>query len=499
MMPGSSQIEDMSLYRSCKQYFFQAINRRRLSAISDIYFFNKYLKNEPKTMSKHIDRLLMVPLYNSITSANFMVLYRSHLTLQPFDFNRTYKSKSIFCGTTLTYTILQNPNATYEQLCSSYSFKLRFFPDNDAGLQEDTENILKVGGVAIKGCYDVEVIENDRLPPKAIYLDKNTLMNLLLHKFDYDHGNMGAIKKERSKNIFKTENAFNIEEEIQKEKSNFVLMRIDKLLDGLNLKSRQYNMSHFQISNMTEYRDFFHRLIVLGPKKELYHSRKKLGDDYMVLLDPLAPSSNNRFFRDALASSKRETGSDKRISINKKLPRDHFKITINDPSENKTSHASQNDSQSSNAVTVPHRDWSKGRNRADNEKSNQLGDESHRHADRLKSNPNYTNKRQLPQIKKLDEDDQLEKLSSIPHKEKIDLASPSNRSGMSIYEGEEEILTPGIKKGNSNLFVKEKQARAFTRSQTNNIEASDDKDDRKQPHRSKDKNKLVERYTTLIQ
>jgi hypothetical protein len=487
------------LYSKCKQYFYIAINRRRLSAISDIFFFSKYLKNEPKTMSKHIDKLLMIPLFNTITSSEFLVDYRSQMALQSFDFNRTYKSKSIFCGTTLTYTVLHNPEATYEQLCSSYMFKLRFFPDNDSGLQEDTVNILKISGTAIKGCYDMEAIETDKLPPKAIYLDKNTLMNLLLHKFDYDHDSMATIKKEKSKNIFKADNMYNIDEEMQKEKSNYVLLRIDKLLDGLNLKSRQYNMSHFQISNMTEYRDFFHRLIVLGKRKELYHSKRKHGDSFTVLLDPLAPSSNNRFFRDAAASSKRETGSEKRITVNKqqqKLPRDYFKITINDPNENPMQLPSNNDSQSSNAVTVLQRDWSRGRTKADHKK----GDEVHRNVDHKHTHLQNAQKRHLPKLKRLEDDDQIDKLSSIPHKDKVDIASPSNRSAMSSYEGEEEITSTELKKAHSNLIVMEKNSRGFTRSQTNNIEASDDKEDRRHQYKSSThtNNRLVERYIRFM-
>jgi hypothetical protein len=103
---GSSVFENFPLYSNCKIFFFMAINMRRLTATSEIYFYSKYKKNEPKMMSKHIEKLLMLPIYNLVKSADFLKPYRSPLAIQSFEFNKTYKSKSIFCGTSLYYTVM---------------------------------------------------------------------------------------------------------------------------------------------------------------------------------------------------------------------------------------------------------------------------------------------------------------------------------------------------------------------------------------------------------
>lgn len=475
-----------------------AINMRRLTATSEIYFYSKYKKNEPKMMSKHIEKLLMLPIYNLVKSADFLKPYRSPLAIQSFEFNKTYKSKSIFCGTSLYYTVMPNPNATVEQLRSSYSFKLRFYQDNQASMQEDEDSILKINGVVIKGCYDAEEADTEKAAPKAIFLDKNTLMNLLLQKFDYDNDSFNTIKRNRSKAVVH-DKGYNAEEELRKEKSNYVLTKIDKMLEHLNLKSRQFSMVHFQVSNMTEYKDFFHRLVLVGYKSELFPNNKK-GTEKPVLLDPLVPTPNNKFFRDIATSKSRETGSERNISTKKtgKVLRDQFKITVNNPI-NTSNQPTSNDSQTSNAATVPQRGGISLANKFINNKRAELKEASGKQEDSQTITPNLPNSKsgnktqeKLKVFKKMEDDEALDKISHIPLNDKIEDPSPSMRSGMSIYEGEEDINSPKFKeKGN---FLQIAENKRFTRSKSNHIDQFDVPEETKNQQKSKFSGKFFERY-----
>jgi hypothetical protein len=474
-----------------------AINMRRLSATSEIYFYSKYKKNEPKMMSKHIEKLLMLPIYNVVKSSDFLKPFRPPLTIQSFEFNKSYKSKSIFCGTSLFYTALPNPKATVEQLRSSYSFKLRFYQDNQASMQEDEDNILKVNGVVIKGCYDCEEADTEKAQPKAIYLDKNTLMNLLLQKFDYDNDSFNTIKRNRSKAVVH-EKGYNAEEELRKEKSNYVLTKIDKMLEHLNLKSRQFSMVHFQVSNMAEYKDFFHRLVLVGTKRQLFPKYKK-GTEVPILLDPLAPSSNNKLFRDIATSKSRETGSERNINTKKtgKLTREHFKITVNNPI-NSSNQPTSNDSQTSNAATVPQRGVASLATKFINNKRAELKEASANQEDTktvTNNTPNtkLANKTQekLKVIKKMEDDEALDKISHIPLNDKVEEATPSMRSGMSIYEGEEDINSPKFKENKNFLQITENKR--FTRSKSNHIDQFEVPEEPKTLAKSKFSGKFFER------
>jgi hypothetical protein len=420
----------------------------------------------------------MLGLHNLVISSSFLEAYRSSLTIQPFDFNKTYKSKSIFCNSWLTYTVLPSPKITFEQLCSSYSFKLRYFPDNETGMQEDTDGILKINGVAMKGTYDCEIKDLEKIQPKSIFLDKNTLMNLLLQKFDYENDNFGMIKKNRTAAISIRDPGFNAEEEILKDqKTNYVLLKIDGLLGNLNRKAREYTMVHFQVSNLTDYKDFFQRLVSLGSRKQLYPLLKK---EVPELLDPLAPSSNNRFFREVAASSKRETGSEKRITVNKLPPNnmkwDKPKIIITAQHQQPTNLTSQNDSQTSNAFTLPNRDWQRNKDLGSQPEPTQSI--SQKVAQNLTS-LHVSVKRQQIKSKKLEEEDPLDKLSSIPHNDKVEVATPSMRSGMSIYEPDEELNSPQIRKNSQNMLGLEKNSKILIRSKSGHLEHMEQQEERK--------------------
>jgi hypothetical protein len=475
-----------------------AINRRRLSATSDIYFYSKFKKNEPKMMSKHIEKLLMLPIYNLLKSEDFLKPYRSPLVIQSFEFNKAYKSKSIFCGTSLFYTVLPNPKASLEQLRTSYSFKLRFYQDNQPSMQEDEDNILKINGVVIKGCFDCDEGDTEKVQPKAIFLDKNTLMNLLLQKFDYDNDSFNTIKRNRSKAVVH-DKGYNAEEELKKEKSNFVLTKIDQMIEGLNLKARQFSMVHFQVSNMTEYKDFFHRLIIVGNKRQLIQKYKKM-TEISKLEDPWAPLSNNKIFRDLAASKSRETGSEKNISTNKKpnkLMREHFKITVNNPI-NTSNHPTSNDSQTSNAATVPQRGGISLVSKILNNKKAEMREGAAKLGEILPVSPNLQNLRlgnktqeKLKTIKKIEDDDALEKISHIPINDKVEDATPSMRSGMSIYEGEEDINSPKLKENKNFLQINENKR--FTRSKSNHIDQFEEPEDSKPQAKAKLGGKFFER------
>ena len=289
----------------------------------------KYLKNDPKSMSKHIDKFLMTPIWHLKNTQDHFSRYKSNLFLQYFDFSRSYKSKNIFCGTMLCYNFLPNPNVGYEQLTSSYSFKIGFYQDNDLGMQEDASNILKIDKKQIQKTVEFPQEDmNNHIKPKSIFLDKITLINLLLRKYDYEFGKSSLQVPDQNLKpgsfLFDDDNKY---------KSNHILLKIDGLLEKLNDRTIQYMMEHFQVSNMPEYRDFFHRLVFVGNKDRVYKKFKHMPTDktyknYEIELNSFGYHKNNSINPKLFKIDAQEVESDHGASGSIKSPKNAFKDMI---------------------------------------------------------------------------------------------------------------------------------------------------------------------------
>ena len=70
--------------------------------------------------------------------------YRRELVFRPLDYKKVYRSKNITCLLRMHYNFLLNPQASFDQLANSYTFKLLFFEDNELGTKEDQANIIKI-------------------------------------------------------------------------------------------------------------------------------------------------------------------------------------------------------------------------------------------------------------------------------------------------------------------------------------------------------------------
>lgn len=441
---SDSLVFDYSNLDFCNKYIFQSCTRFPISAVSDCFYLRKYLKNEPKSMSKHIDKFLMMTVFNSFHSVDLYGDYRSELVLNLAQCSKAFRSRTIFSGQPLFYTYLPNPTVTVDQIDCSYRFRLRYINDEPEGRRNQKDGFLTINQIEVIKTSEFPLNDlEEKIPPKAMYLDKNTLINLLLKKYEYDEG--GGDRRRRTTHAFGQSQALAIDDDPNRQRGNLILTKIDSLLNERNDKTRQFMMQHFQIANMSLYNDFFHRHVPIIFRETRREHDRSFRSPYAknsiadVAVEAMA-SSGNKLFRSMSSNKDRGTGSEKKIK--KELSKGktfkdaiNFKITVNHPpSGAKPAESRGSDEHSVDPEIVSQKNTNKPKDLHLTIKDKFPNSDNPTRLDL--ANPTMRSKTRI-------EDHDMDKLSHIPIKTRNhDLMSPSNHSISNHPDQEDEGLSP---------------------------------------------------------
>lgn len=250
-----------------------------ISGIQDIFFYKFFMSAKVDQYSQVIGRLLITHVYVSKAMVNAFLHMTSHQlprSLHAFDFKKT---RPQVCTPVNTFSDLGDGNLGSHDLVNSYSFKMRYYMDEDLGLEEDVNGVVKIKGAEIAPSYEnlLGNLEEDNILPKNIYLDKSTSINLLLRKYNYEIATTDAKQKKRRKSMKISDiSALEGISEYRAAKTQPVLLDINEMMEGVNQSTLQYIQEHFQATNLQDYNDFFHRYIYLGDYQRVHRPAGKL-------------------------------------------------------------------------------------------------------------------------------------------------------------------------------------------------------------------------------
>lgn len=252
-----------------KSALFNQLATRTLciSGMLDIFCYKFFMVGKVDQYSQVLSRLLFTHVYLSKAMAGAFLHMSPHGLPLSYRLFRFPKSAAKVCNPVNTYAGLTDGNLASYDLVNSYSFKMRYYMDEEVGLEEDVNGVVKIKGDEISPSYEnlLGNLEEDNELPKNIYLDKSTMINLLLRKYNYDIGVTEAKMKRRRKSMKLSElPATGSVGELREGKANSVLLDINEMMEGVNQSTLQYIQEHFQATNLQDYNDFFHRYILIG-------------------------------------------------------------------------------------------------------------------------------------------------------------------------------------------------------------------------------------------